>query len=625
MKIKNLLSVAAIVFGAFTCSLFSFDKPLSADQNNVTIANGTEQHNIPAIKVFSTTIAKTNLINEPGFEGSGAQWSDIDSAGRSIVTTESHSGTSSFEIVLSSSQGREISQVIPTTAGTSYSVSGWAMTDKVDNSNASIRIEWIDSTGVRIGNSKRVLIPRATLDWTQISGTFTAPANAVELRYRLVGGKEPDDSGTIWFDDVALVETSGGSGDSPWSFNSSHLFYNAGNVGIGTMEPESKLHVYDSTSSTSFIKVSRSTPSQGWVGYEIDGGPGGNIWNIRMSTRGEDLLISDDSGIKMDIGMNGNVGIGTDSNVNANAKLAIGGAAGVDGIMFPDGTLQTTATLVGPQGPIGLTGPAGTGATPIWGLNGLNVYYNSGNVGIGTTAPTTKLDVRGHLTLDVGASLTFYTGTGGTELNRYLQLINSSGHTSASGIKVGGILVSDQYSYADPGKNDLIVKGNVGIGTTNPEVKLDVNGTTRVKILEIIGGADIAEPFSITDPNKIPKGSVLIIDEENPGQLKLSEKAYDYRVAGVVSGAGGINPGISLRQEGMIEGGKQVALAGRVYVRAEATKYPIKPGDLLTTSDIPGYAMKVTEHNKALGSIIGKAMTPLKDGNGLVLAIIALQ
>ena len=55
-------------------------------------------------------------------------------------------------------------------------------------------------------------------------------------------------------------------------------------------------------------------------------------------------------------------------------------------------------------------------------------------------------------------------------------------------------------------------------------------------------GANLAEPFAM--PADIPKGSVVIIDDENPGRLKLSERAYDTRVAGIVSGANGINTGL---------------------------------------------------------------------------------
>lgn len=143
-------------------------------------------------------------------------------------------------------------------------------------------------------------------------------------------------------------------------------------------------------------------------------------------------------------------------------------------------------------------------------------------------------------------------------------------------------------------------------------------------VLQITGGADVAEPFKMSH-EKIPEGAVVIIDEENAGQLKLSESAYDKRVAGIVSGANGLKPGISLSQQGITEGAQNVALSGRVYVLADATNSQIKPGDLLTTSDTPGHAMKVTDHTRAQGAIIGKAMSAMKDGKGMVLVLVTLQ
>ena len=118
---------------------------------------------------------------------------------------------------------------------------------------------------------------------------------------------------------------------------------------------------------------------------------------------------------------------------------------------------------------------------------------------------------------------------------------------------------------------------------------------------------------------------MVVIDEENPGHLKLSDSPYDTRVAGVVSGANGINPGIQMQQQGLLDGGQNVALTGRVYVRADARNGAIKPGDLLTTSPTPGHAMKVTDHTKAQGAILGKAMTGLKQGQGMVLVLVTLQ
>lgn len=148
----------------------------------------------------------------------------------------------------------------------------------------------------------------------------------------------------------------------------------------------------------------------------------------------------------------------------------------------------------------------------------------------------------------------------------------------------------------------------------------------NVSSITIHGGADLAEPFRIhAAESEISPGSVVVIDDQNPGQLKLSGQAYDTRVAGVVSGANGINPGIQMQQQGLLEGGKNVALTGRVYVQADTSNGPINPGDLLTTSSLPGRAMRVTDHAKAQGAILGKAMTGLKEDKGMVLVLVTLQ
>jgi hypothetical protein len=185
--------------------------------------------------------------------------------------------------------------------------------------------------------------------------------------------------------------------------------------------------------------------------------------------------------------------------------------------------------------------------------------------------------------------------------------------------------------------------GDVQIGSSNPAVpnvafynagngtymNLIANtayfaGNASCASLTIRGGADIAEPFPMSHAN-IPKGSVMVIDEENPGQLRRSSEPYDTHVAGIVSGANGINPGLSLRQEGALDEGQNVALTGRVYVLADASNGTIKPGDLLTTSSTPGHAMKVTDHFRAQGAILGKAMSALNEGKGMVLVLVTLQ
>ncbi len=97
-------------------------------------------------------------------------------------------------------------------------------------------------------------------------------------------------------------------------------------------------------------------------------------------------------------------------------------------------------------------------------------------------------------------------------------------------------------------------------------------------------------------------------------------------MAGIVSGAGGIAPGMVMGQEGSpADGVHPVTLTGRVYALADVSAGPIQPGDLLTTSDTPGHVMKVTDHAQAAGAIIGKAMTSLSQDTGQILVLVGLQ
>jgi len=166
------------------------------------------------------------------------------------------------------------------------------------------------------------------------------------------------------------------------------------------------------------------------------------------------------------------------------------------------------------------------------------------------------------------------------------------------------------------------------VDATTSQFWIDNSGTTHTRVLEILGGSDLSEKFEVEadGDGQLEPGTVVSIDPRHEGRLMVSDKPYDRRVAGIVSGAGGVKAGMIMGQEGSVAGGSHpVALTGRVYCRATTIHGPIRPGDLLTTSPVAGHAMRVDDPARAAGAILGKAMGTLERGEGLVLVLVGLQ
>jgi hypothetical protein len=156
-------------------------------------------------------------------------------------------------------------------------------------------------------------------------------------------------------------------------------------------------------------------------------------------------------------------------------------------------------------------------------------------------------------------------------------------------------------------------------------IALRVDGTTSTGVLEIQGGADIAERFTVR--GKVQPGMVVEIDPKQEGVLRLARGAYNPRIAGIVSGAKNLAAGVILTDpKTKIKNTLPIAMNGRVWVWCDATKRAIEPGNFLTSSSRPGYAMAALRSSRAQGAILGKAMTRLPKGKtGLVLALVNLQ
>jgi hypothetical protein len=175
--------------------------------------------------------------------------------------------------------------------------------------------------------------------------------------------------------------------------------------------------------------------------------------------------------------------------------------------------------------------------------------------------------------------------------------------------------VSDLFTIQD--------NGRVGIGTTSPQYTLDVNGSIRAT--QVIGAVyqDVAEWVPAGAP--MHAGTVVVLDLGKTNEVIPSQHAYDTAVAGVVSAF----PGLILGEESSSKA--KIATTGRVPVHVDASRRPIRVGDLLVTSDKPGTAMRsepldlsgVKIHRP--GTIIGKALAPLDKGEGEILVLLSLQ
>ena len=144
-------------------------------------------------------------------------------------------------------------------------------------------------------------------------------------------------------------------------------------------------------------------------------------------------------------------------------------------------------------------------------------------------------------------------------------------------------------------------------------------------------GADYADSMRADHAGRLRPGDVLVIDPQRPNTVGLSRASNSTLVAGVYSTKPAVL-GVGAHQLGSsLEGTVPVALVGVVPTRVSTANGPIKVGDLLTTSAIPGYAMRavpVMVHGVAIyptGMILGKAMEPLNSGKGLIQVLVTLR
>src|SRR5579862_1003725 len=119
-------------------------------------------------------------------------------------------------------------------------------------------------------------------------------------------------------------------------------------------------------------------------------------------------------------------------------------------------------------------------------------------------------------------------------------------------------------------------------------------------------------------------GDVLVIDGSGDRRLALASEPYSTLVAGIYS----TKPGVMASPHALGEMEKSevpLAVVGIVPSKVTASNGAIGRGDLLVTSAKSGFAMKGTDRTRMVGAIVGKALQPLPEGEGVIQVLVTLQ
>lgn len=300
----------------------------------------------------------------------------------------------------------------------------------------------------------------------------------------------------------------------------------------------------------------------------------------------------------------GNVGFGT---LTPGYRVDVqGGQVNASGGLCIAGDCKTAWSQVG-----------GSGTSSQWATSGSNISFNSGSVGIGTATPTQLLDVSGSGEVKARAA-----GT----LSAAILLQESTGTTTWSEWQQYYDRLRLNMNNGSTTKADVMTilsSGKVGIGKDTPTEALDVVGNIRATGSVSATYQDVAEWVPSTQ--KLAAGTVVVLDADRTNHVLAATKAYDTGVAGVVSAEPGIILGVGSADK------LKIATTGRVKVKVDATRAPIKVGDLLVTSGVEGVAMKSvpvdlggTQIHRP-GTIVGKALESLESGTGEILVLLSLQ
>lgn len=372
-------------------------------------------------------------------------------------------------------------------------------------------------------------------------------------------------------------------GRSEWTKDVSDLYYTLGNVGIGTTNPNSLLHVQTNTAGDVVPVIIRNTNTgTNATGLEIGNGPSRSVIESERSTgSGADIVFNTSGSAgslneRMRILFNGNIGVG---DTTPDALFDVEGDLAAVRYCDENGLNCVDANNLGDS---------------LWAQSGSAIYYNAGNVGASVSNPLQSLHAGGNIQTDgrriyfgsnqvlygTGSELWYLTNNSSDPAGLVLQsdtgnILTTLYGSGTDGNEVVGLLDSDSewimYSVQD---------SRVGFRVNNNEIMTLLHdlGAPSVGIATttIDTGLTLDVAGNIGADQYCNEDGTTCISADNMGQLWTQSGSDIYYDTGHVGiGAGATTPTQALTVDGNIAmlSGRNLYLGSQTFYGDNASEF----------------------------------------------------